>query len=154
MFGIHLFNHEEKAPGFTGWNKIQKRRNIEAQLKCPVLRQRIISLQGMISSLKIENRKISIQKDEDTVSENAILQINFFPNPATELLNVEISGMAYGAAMSMEVYDAMGVMVEKTDFVNEGVNSILLDEISNGVYFCKLINGGIVISKNKIVIVK
>ncbi|MEI6764450.1 MAG: T9SS type A sorting domain-containing protein [Bacteroidota bacterium] len=102
----------------------------------------------------IENRKISTQKAEDTVSENAAIQISIYPNPAAEVINVEVSGIALGVPMSMEVYDVMGVMVKKIGFVNEGMNSILLSEISNGVYFCNLIKGGIILSKNKIVIVK
>jgi hypothetical protein len=102
----------------------------------------------------IENRKINIQQSEDTLSENAVLQISIFPNPTSEKLQIEVSGIAIGTPMSMEVYDVMGVMVKEIDFMNEGMNSILLNEFSNGVYFCKLINGGIIISKNKIVIVK
>ena len=69
------------------------------------------------------------------VEENEMSNINVYPNPATNVINVSAQGFEQYQLVNM-----LGQTVISNNLVN-GNAQINVSELSNGVYFVRLING-------------
>ena len=73
---------------------------------------------------------------DDFVKETEI-SINMFPNPTTDILNIEIENMDNGI---MNIYSANGSLVKEVK-LNGNHNSINVTELQSGCYFFKILYG-------------
>ncbi|HEX7413510.1 MAG TPA: choice-of-anchor V domain-containing protein [Bacteroidia bacterium] len=78
-------------------------------------------------------------------------QINIYPNPANEFLNIDLTSLS--GKKSAELYDVSGrlIMEKNTDGDSMQLN---LAEVSNGSYFIKVMNDKAVVAVKMILIAK
>jgi hypothetical protein len=69
-----------------------------------------------------------------SISENAITEINMYPNPATDLVNISINGDYTNA--TVVIYDTEGRMVINQVFI--GQTEINISSLEAGIYFVKI----------------
>ncbi|MDD2413307.1 MAG: T9SS type A sorting domain-containing protein, partial [Bacteroidales bacterium] len=81
-------------------------------------------------TLKTTNGGVGIT--ENTV-EN---QINVFPNPASDLLTLNIDNKNNGD-LTINIYNLIGMLV-KTEVLNQNQNQISLESLNNGVYMLEV----------------
>ena len=73
---------------------------------------------------------------EEFLSES---NVSLFPNPATNLLNIEFNN--YGSELiEMEIFDITGKVLKKGQLTNSQ-STINIEDFQKGIYFVKLING-------------
>jgi hypothetical protein len=123
--------------------------------------QTVTTLQGDDVTVSITNGKVFINDAQvttaDIIADNGIVHVInavltpsssvnewnmqsalVYPNPATEMLNVNMTG-AMGS-MQFEIYSVTGKLMS-TGSLNGMTNSISLDALSQGMYQLKLTNG-------------
>jgi Secretion system C-terminal sorting domain len=82
-----------------------------------------------------------------------MLPVSFYPNPANDEVIIEITLKPSENATSIEVYNLTGNLVlRKTP--NDGVSITKWDtsSVPSGLYFCRLVQVGTVLSSGKIAI--
>ncbi len=81
-------------------------------------------------------------------------QIQFYPNPANDVLNIS-STESFVSGSKIELFDITGRMIYTVSISSESnTTSISLKEVKQGLYFCVIKNGEEIISSSKISIVK
>ncbi|MFK8009500.1 MAG: YHYH protein [Saprospiraceae bacterium] len=109
-----------------------------------------------------ENRKVNSVTEPTTVydgtsslseAEFKNLNISIFPNPATDLIAIQVAGLV-DEDLEIELVDLSGKVVS-TSKINKGSTIAYFDvqTIYNGIYLVKISNGGWSVSE-KVVIVK
>jgi Zn-dependent metalloprotease len=74
------------------------------------------------------------------------LRCLFYPNPATNVVNIEISGMDKGFA-NIEIYNTMGNLIRKETIENNGIFIMNVSGVSQGIYYIRIIYKSAVISE-------
>jgi hypothetical protein len=87
-------------------------------------------------------------EEEETVDMNNVINVSAYPNPASEILNIDFDNMPENA--SVEVYNMVGelVLTQNLTGINNTINTSTL---SNGLYHAKVIGNNKLISVQKIV---
>ncbi len=68
-------------------------------------------------------------------------KIKIFPNPATEILNIELTGINYDVLLSVLSPDGKLIQKQKASPVNHTIQSQLnLSELQKGIYLLKVEN--------------
>ena len=67
------------------------------------------------------------------VAEESNIQVKLYPNPASEVLSVEVEGWSFDELGVGEIFNIQGAKVKST-MLNAGQNNITLNEIPAGVY--------------------
>lgn len=84
-------------------------------------------------------------EDPLSIIENELIQnFSVYPNPATDVANVEFSSVN-NQAVKLEIVNPMGqVVIAEVIQANNGKNKVLIgtQDLTNGVYFVKVISGG------------
>ncbi len=78
-----------------------------------------------------------------STDKKAISQINVYPNPAKEMINIELDANSY-STVNIEIYNLIGEKVlELQPSVSEGDNlvSVLINNLLDGVYLLKVFKG-------------
>ena len=79
--------------------------------------------------------------------------VSIYPNPANNAVSIEIDKMEEGKTVQFTLYDIRGSLLLHKSFV--GVNkTILLDNISNGLYFYSVEVNGIIVKQDKLIVLK
>jgi len=65
-----------------------------------------------------------------------LFNANVYPNPATEIINIEISDMSY--KYKAELYDGSGKLVYADNLT--GKSDINISQLPAGVYYLKIFN--------------
>ncbi len=73
---------------------------------------------------------------EEFLSDN---NVSLFPNPAVDILNIRFDRYS-NELIEMEMYDLTGKIVKK-ELLTNSQSAINIEELQNGVYFVKFING-------------
>jgi hypothetical protein len=107
------------------------------------------------------NRKVtSITESTTTYTPTAgialnpsIAGVNVFPNPATNLVAIQLSGLNH-ETVEIALYNAMGEVVRKT-FINPGASIAYFEtkDLAAGEYYMKLVSGSSAVTK-KVTIAK
>jgi len=80
--------------------------------------------------------------------------IQWYPNPATEILNVA-SVETFVSGSKIELFDITGRMVLSTTIGTESnIATISLKDVKQGLYLCVIKNGEEIISSSKISVIK
>ena len=86
---------------------------------------------------------VNVEKEDKLI-------LSVFPNPAAELINIEISN-ALQLNASFQLYNIVGeVVVSKK--VTEGLNKVAISNLPNGVYFYSILSNQNILETKKIVI--
>jgi len=98
---------------------------------------------------------INVYADPDTtcttisISENELTEINVFPNPANDVIN--ITGVANAA--SIEVYSNMGMLVFSRQAEGSDLISVNASDLTNGLYYIRIrLNDGAVETRPVVII--
>ena len=100
-------------------------------------------------SPRVESRYYILPKtlgDGTLVNENPALQAKVYPNPTSGNVTLEINGEATHAA----IYNMMGELVD-SQAINNGVNTLKMNQLTSGVYFICIFNGNEMVGKTKVV---
>ena len=89
------------------------------------------------------SRHVSLPKDQliNNLEEQSI-QFTLFPNPAENLVNLDLKQLDPSNKWSVEIYNNQNKLLYSHTFFNleSGSTSIDVSNYSNGIYFCKMIN--------------
>ena len=66
--------------------------------------------------------------------------VNVFPNPASNTLNIELFNEPAGKSFSIEILDRFGVSIKRESSQTGGDTKINTGELSDGLYFLKIVN--------------
>ena len=93
--------------------------------------------ENVIHAIKViaEPEYVSVPENHDAV--NPMTAVRVYPNPATDMLNIEVNA-SQSSAMSIEVYNIMGQkMMESNVNVSTGMNypTINTADFASGIYF-------------------
>ena len=86
----------------------------------------------------------NINKQPDSI-ENPFT-VNIYPNPATNIVNIEISGVNEGIA-DIEIYNTMGNLIRKETIESNGIFSLNVSNLTQGIYYIRIIYKSAVISE-------
>lgn len=82
-----------------------------------------------------------------TINENHILHIHIYPNPASQLIHIQLDGNEYNQ-WDLEIYDMTGKIIRSYPSLSDNRIQVPLGTIRRGVYFFKIMNSsGTVIRK-------
>ena len=84
-----------------------------------------------------EVAEFRVYEGYDAVMENEAVSFNLYPNPASSSINIEAE-----SAAEVQIMDMAGRTVMTVNAV-EGVNTINVADLANGVYFVRM-NGAVV----------
>lgn len=111
--------------------------------------QRFIKIAGEVSWIKInEKRKVFKKKSENSFLN--IIQVNVFPNPATESFSIDLAPEFAGES-TITIADMLGATVFETS-ANGGRLEIDCSAWAKAVYLCKIINSAGNIFQAKILV--
>lgn len=74
-------------------------------------------------------------------------EINFYPNPATEKLNISL---AENEESQLQIFNSMGMLVKEISITQ--TSQINISDLSNGLYFMYLTSDGKIIATEKLII--
>jgi len=83
-----------------------------------------------VTKMSVKYGENEPEQEEGYISTNSI-SVNIYPNPTTEVLNIEIEEMEHG---TIRIYSVNGSLV-KEDVLNGTHNSINVNAFNNGNYF-------------------
>jgi hypothetical protein len=86
----------------------------------------------------------NINKQPDSKDNPFIATI--YPNPATNVVNIEISGLDEGF-VNIEIFNTMGYLMQKEAINNNGVYSFNISNFTQGIYYIRIIYKSAVISE-------
>lgn len=82
---------------------------------------------------------LGIKTGIDEAAMDKLLKVSLFPNPATNIINIEISNAGKGG-FQLEVYSMIGQLIYYAENIGEGTVSINISDIPNGTYTYKVGN--------------
>lgn len=82
------------------------------------------------------------------------LNLNVFPNPTSGLINIEYEKVTSNK-LQLSIYDVIGQQTINYELSTiDSKNSIDLSSLNNGIYIFEILNDGLLIKKDKIIITK
>jgi hypothetical protein len=63
---------------------------------------------------------------------------NIFPNPAENLVNIEIRNIEKHENLSMDIYDGVGRLVQSVSNLRNSVYQLNRDDFGSGIYFVNI----------------
>ena len=103
--------------------------------------------QEEVDLLYLEGNPLSVFQQE---GDNSVISI--YPNPASEKLNLDISGY-FNSPLTFSVYSSTGVLVYQSKIIESNrSNTIDLSSLSKGLYFYTLKEGSRIVNTNKLII--
>jgi hypothetical protein len=72
--------------------------------------------------------------------------VNIYPNPTTNIVNIEISGIDEGFA-NIEIFNTMGNLIRKETIESNGIFSLNVSNLTQGIYYIRIIYKSAVISE-------
>ncbi len=103
-----------------------------------------VILHAQSSDKNEAQQEFSIQVGEQTIVDELIKKIKFYPNPVSEVLNIEMPFI--NNKTELEIADIAGKIIYKTD-INSKITSVDLSNEANGVYIVKILIDEKVITK-------
>jgi hypothetical protein len=82
---------------------------------------------------------------EDAPFPNAV---TIFPNPATDWLRIDLE--TAGSAYTAQLLDATGRLVQQEQFTLVGTHTLSLNGLEKGMYYCRILQNGKVITTEKV----
>lgn len=114
----------------------------------PTFRSENYSIEGTVvksrSNVK-NNRNININ---DVLKTQA--QVAIYPNPFNGVFDLEIIGLDNGKQNIIEIYDVLGEKIYTSKLFHPNSKHNLFD-FAKGVYYCKILSNGAIISQSKII---
>jgi len=105
------------------------------------------------SSIHISSVTWSVNKIitgiKDIKSSTSEIVIDFYPNPASDLINIKFIGETKGK-IKLEIYDMQGIKQKVRSLGNSEVNSIDLSNLKQGIYIAKILIDNKLITSRKI----
>jgi hypothetical protein len=92
----------------------------------------------------------SIVGIKDIKATSSEIEIELYPNPATEFINVRISGEIKGK-IKLEIYNLQGRRLKVSTLHNNETDIIDLKGLDRGIYFVKILSDNQMISSQKII---
>ena len=94
-----------------------------------------------INLASLETKIIQLDRSTSVTELAAIQNIDVYPNPAQNLLNIDIQGINLNKTYQVKIYNLLGELkMEET--VKAHQNNVLnIEELSAGVYFIKTESG-------------
>jgi hypothetical protein len=83
-------------------------------------------------------------------SSSSELVIDIYPNPASDLINIKLTGETNGK-IKLEIYDMQGKRLKNSPLYSDEVNSIDIKNLKEGVYVAKIFDGKNLITTRKII---
>lgn len=125
--------------------------DISAYIGQPDVQLKFI-LKGGANNVYLDD--INIYDFLTSVNENVTAsQFSIYPNPANDLLNVEYNGNKKDK-IYFRLYDALGkMMAEKVLSAGQSRESILLNNLSSGVYVYSIASGNEIVLRSKLMVV-
>jgi hypothetical protein len=87
---------------------------------------------------------------KDITSSSSEIVIDFYPNPASDLINIKFTGETKGK-IKLEIFDMQGVTQKVRSLGNSEVNSIDLSDLKQGIYVAKVFIDNNLITTTKII---
>jgi folate-binding Fe-S cluster repair protein YgfZ len=81
------------------------------------------------------------------------IKAKIYPNPANNNVTVEIDNLEKEKTVQFSLYDISGRLLIHNSFV-EIKKTIILDNISNGLYFYSIEINGFIVKQDKLIILK
>lgn len=81
---------------------------------------------------------LSINATFEGIAEQMLFEGKIFPNPAQEILNIELKEFA--SSISVEIYNNFGTLVKNEKFANTKNIKLSIDELASGIYTLKILN--------------
>ncbi len=101
-----------------------------------------------IISWSIEKNTTGIK---DITSSSSEIEVDLYPNPASEYINIKLLGAIKGKIM-LEIYDIQGKRQKVTPIYNAEVNSINLQDLDQGIYVARILLDNNLITSKKIIL--
>ena len=76
--------------------------------------------------------------------------VDFYPNPVSENINIEFQGVIIGT-IKLEIYDLQGKKIKISRLQRDIVNSINLNNLSQGIYLARIYIDNTLITTRKII---
>ena len=92
------------------------------------------------------------KNDDDEELSSIIGQMKVIPNPANELVQVHINGVEKGISYQVELRDLVGQVLFEERLDNGQTIQMPTAKLPAGIYFCILLEDGILIESNKLII--
>jgi hypothetical protein len=89
----------------------------------------------------------------DGVRDNSYSRFNIYPNPATDMLNINVNGI-FTEPVSISIFNSLGVEVYSGVFNNSSKSAIEINtyELLPGMYFCRVIMGKYINTKKFLIL--
>jgi len=81
------------------------------------------------------------------------IKAKIYPNPANNIVTVEIDNLEKEKTVQFSLYDISGRLLIHNSFV-EIKKTIILDNISNGLYFYSIEINDFIVKQDKLIIIK
>ncbi|MEM8528953.1 MAG: T9SS type A sorting domain-containing protein, partial [Bacteroidota bacterium] len=101
----------------------------------------------------IEERTEENKPIEQVTAAKSDMQMNLFPNPAQDVISIEIDSFKERQDLSIELYDFNGRRL-KSQTLNSGQSTLETYSLSEGVYFISLFVNGVRLETQRIIILK
>lgn len=101
-----------------------------------------------VSSVSWSINKI-ITGIKDITSSSSDIVIDFYPNPASDLINIKFIGETKGK-IKLEIYDLQGKKHKVLSLHSDEVNSVDLGDLNQGIYVAKIFVNNKLITSSKI----
>ncbi|HRK29383.1 MAG TPA: T9SS type A sorting domain-containing protein [Chitinophagales bacterium] len=86
-------------------------------------------------------------------SNNAAM-VGFYPNPAGNLINIQYNASPNNTPAILEWYSTTGKLIHNLSLPQAGNYTLNVGQWTNGLYFCKVIQNGNLISVQKVMIAR
>jgi hypothetical protein len=87
---------------------------------------------------------------KDITATSSEIEIELYPNPASEFINIRVSGEIKGK-ISLEIYNLQGRRLKVSTLHNNKTDIIDLKGLDRGIYFVKILSDNQMISSQKII---
>lgn len=76
----------------------------------------------------------------DLFASNKNIAIKAYPNPASQQVSFDLSGLQANSQGKIVIYDAIGRETSQSTFVNNYVTPLNIEEFKPGIYKCKIVS--------------
>ena len=78
------------------------------------------------------------------------VSIKLVPNPASQMVNIKMSGVVDFSDFSIEVYDMLGKKVSSISQITTS-NTLNIEDYNKGLYFISIMRNGVLIKTSKLI---
>lgn len=82
---------------------------------------------------------------------NKQVELNLFPNPAKDFINLHLQNVDFNSTIAIEIYDLIGNKVMSQTLISSS-SRMDISDLSNGAYFCSIISDRKTILTKRVVI--